>query len=55
MKAYSKDLRDRVILTYESGEHNKRKISRIFKIGYDTICDWIDRYQKTGDYIQSTN
>lgn len=50
MKAYSQDLRDRVILTYESGEHNKSKISRIFKVGYDAICDWIERYKKTGDY-----
>jgi transposase len=50
MKAYSQDLRDRVILTYESGEHNKSKISRIFKVGYDAVCEWIDRYKKTGDY-----
>lgn len=50
MKAYSQDLRDRVILTYESGEPNKSKISRIFKVGYDAVSEWIDRYNKTGDY-----
>ena len=50
MKAYSQDLRDRVILTYESGEHNKRKISTIFKVGYDAVCEWIERHKKTGDY-----
>ena len=50
MKAYSQDLPDRVILNYESEEHNKSKISRIFKVGYDAVCEWIDRYKKTGDY-----
>mgnify|MGYP006087239765 CR=1 FL=1 len=50
MKAYSQDLRDRVILIYESGEHNKSKISRIFNVGYDAVSEWIERYKKTGDY-----
>ena len=43
MKAYSQDLRDRVISTYESGECNKAKLSRIFSVGYDkqAILDYL--------------
>lgn len=50
MKAYSQDLRDRVIETYDEGILNKTAISKLFKVCYDTVLDWIKRYNKTGDY-----
>ena len=50
MKAYSQDLRDRVILTYKEGKLNKSQIARLFSLCYDTVCDWIKRYLNTGDY-----
>ena len=50
MKAYSLDLRDRVIAAYKEGKLNKTEISITFKVGYDTVLDWIKRYITTGDY-----
>ncbi len=50
MKAYSQDLRDRVVLTFKQGVHTRASISRMFHIGYDTVCDWINRYEMSGDY-----
>lgn len=50
MKAYSQDLRTKVIETYKEGLLNKKQISTLFKVCYDTACDWIHRYQTTGDY-----
>ena len=50
MKAYSLDLRDRVIATYKEGRLNKTEISILFKVSYDTVLDWIKRYIATGDY-----
>jgi transposase len=50
MKAYSLDLRDRVIATYKEGKLNKMEISITFKVGYDTVLDWIQRFITTGDY-----
>jgi transposase len=50
MKAYSLDLRDRVIATYKEGRLNKKEISILFKVSYDTVLDWIKRYIATGDY-----
>lgn len=50
MKAYSQDLRDRVILTFKQGAHSRASLSRMFHVGYDTVCDWINRYAMSGDY-----
>ena len=50
MKAYSQDLRSRVIETYHEGNLNKTEIAKLFKLCYDTVCDWIKRYKETGDY-----
>ena len=49
MKAYSQDLRDRVILLFESG-HKRKAISKTLHIHYETIKDWVRKYKKTGDY-----
>jgi transposase len=50
MKAYSQDLREKVIETYQEGLLNRKQISKLFKLCYDTACDWIHRYETTGDY-----
>ena len=50
MKAYSQDLRDRAIDLYQNEEYSRGKISKLLKIGYNTIADWIRRYKRTGDY-----
>lgn len=50
MRAYSQDLRDKVIATYTYGKLNKSEISKIFNVCYDSIFKWIKRYESTGDY-----
>ena len=50
MKAYSQDLRDRAIDLYENEDFSRGKISQLLKVGYNTICEWIRRYKRTGDY-----
>ena len=50
MKAYSQDLRDRVIICYREGSRNLTQLAARFKIGYDTIRRWVKRYNETGDY-----
>jgi transposase len=46
-KAYSSDLRERVIKSYESGVP-KEDIINIFMIGMDTLNRWIRKYKETG-------
>ena len=49
-KAYSQDLRDRVIMTYDTGVKKISSLSILFKISVNTIRIWINRYEATGDY-----
>lgn len=49
MKAYSQDLRDRVISAYKA-KMNLDNIIATFKICMDTAKDWIKRFETTGDY-----
>ena len=49
MRAYSQDLRDRVISLFESG-YKRKQIVKMLDIHYETVKDWIRKYQKTGDY-----
>jgi transposase len=46
-KAYSNDLRERVIKSYESGI-SKGEIINIFIISLDTLNRWIRKYKETG-------
>lgn len=46
-KAYSNDLRERVIKNYLDGM-SKEDIVNIFVIGLDTLNRWIRKYKKTG-------
>lgn len=47
-KAYSNDLRERVIKSYESGI-SKGEIINIFIISLDTLNRWIRKYKETGN------
>ena len=49
-KAYSQDLRDRVIMTYDTDVKKISSLSILFKISVNTIRIWINRYEATGDY-----
>lgn len=49
MKAYSKDLRDRVISAYNKNMPIS-KLVEMFSICRATANDWIKRYETTGDY-----
>jgi transposase len=46
-KAYSRDLRDQVIKSYEAGMP-KKDLVEIFKIGISTLNRWIRQYLETG-------
>lgn len=50
MKAYSQDLRDRVISAYTEGNQKPAKIAETFKVCVDTVYNWLSRFKKTGDY-----
>ena len=50
MKAYSQDLRDRVIEKFKTGEYEKKTLSLLFNIGRHTISRWVKMYETTGDY-----
>ena len=50
MKAYSQDLRDRVIKAYNEDKMKVSTISNVFKICTDTVYDWVNRFKNTGDY-----
>jgi len=50
MKAYSQDLRDRVIELYKTKKYTKTELTKIFKLSYQTVFDWIKRYKDSNDY-----
>jgi len=50
MKAYSQDLRDRVIDLHGSTKYTKTAISKLFKLDRHTVANWIKRYEEIGDY-----
>lgn len=50
MKAYSQDLRNRVIKVHTVDNMKPSKISRLLNIGVNTVYDWIRRFETTGDY-----
>jgi len=50
MRAYSQDLRSKVIERYKSNTMTLMEISKIFMMSYQTVCDWVKRYKKDGDY-----
>ncbi|HEX9333808.1 MAG TPA: transposase [Anaerolineales bacterium] len=48
MKAYSVDLRERVVASIESGECNIPAAARRFKVSEPTIERWVARKRRTG-------
>ena len=48
MKAYSTDLRERVIESVESGESNIPQAVRQYKVSQASVERWLARYRKTG-------
>jgi len=49
MKAYSTDLRERVVASVESGECNIPQAGRRYKVSEPTIERWLAKYRKTGN------
>ena len=48
MKAYSQDLRDRVIAAVEAGQHSQHEIAATFEISSSTLDKWLKRWRDTG-------
>jgi transposase len=48
MKAYSQDLRERVIAAVDAGQHSQPEIAGIFEISESTIDKWTKRWRDTG-------
>lgn len=48
MKAYSQDLRERVIAAVEAGQHSQPEIAVIFEVSESTIDKWTKRWRATG-------
>ena len=49
MKAYSTDLRERVVASVESGECNIPEAARRYKVSEASIERWLARKRRTGD------
>lgn len=48
MKAYSPDLRERVLAAVDAGEQSQAQIAEHFKIGLSTLEGWLRRQRATG-------
>src|SRR5829696_5108817 len=48
MKAYSTDLRERVVASVENGECNIPEAARRYKVSEPSIERWVARYRETG-------
>lgn len=51
MKAYSQDLRDKVIKARIDDNLSVREIVKLFKVCSDTVYDWLSRFKQTGSCI----
>jgi transposase len=49
-RAYSLDLRQRVIAACEAGVHTRREIARQFQISEATLYTWLQRWHNSGSY-----
>jgi transposase len=47
MRAYSQDLRERVIAALEAGEHSQAEIAEMFNISLPTVENWWRRWRTT--------
>lgn len=48
MKAYSQDLRERVVGAVEAGQHSRPEIAETFEVSESTIDKWVKRWRDTG-------
>jgi transposase len=48
MKAYSQDLRERVIAAVEAGQHSQLEIAATFEVSGSTLDKWLKRWRDTG-------
>jgi transposase len=48
MKAYSNDLRRRVVETYEGGEHTLAEVADLFSVSLATVKNFLRRHRETG-------
>ena len=48
MKAYSQDLRDRVIAAVDAGQQSQAAIAQPFGISESTLDKWVKRWRDTG-------
>ncbi len=48
MKAYSQDLRDRVIAAVAAGQQTHPEIAETFEVSESTIDKWVKRWRDTG-------
>jgi transposase len=48
MKAYSQDLRERVIAAVEAGQQSQAAIAKTFGVSESTLDKWINRWRATG-------
>jgi transposase len=48
MKAYSQDLRERVIAAVEAGQQSQAAIAQTFGISESTLDKWVKRWRETG-------
>jgi transposase len=49
-RAYSTDLRQRVIAACAAGDRTRREITEQFQIGEATLYDWLQRWREGGTY-----
>lgn len=49
MRAYSRDLRLRVLNAYLNGEGSQREIARRFDVSRGFVCKLLKRHRETGD------
>lgn len=50
MKAYSQDLRDRVIKAHTIDNMKPSAIAKVFRIRPNTVYCWLHQFKTTGDY-----
>ena len=48
-KAYSKDLREKIVSAYESGSETIEEIAYRFSVGISTVSKYLKKWRETGD------
>lgn len=48
MRAYSNDLRGRIVAAYHNGEGSVREVAKRFKVAYQTVQNYLNLERETG-------